>query len=101
MTGLRGGKNPKRDTVVESHSCAQNAQEWGTLGTWISGSKRCGASIRRTAEGGCSYARPDGRMRPSLRERLLVQRAAAIRRWNMRFQKVSYALVRVNLVFYF
>ena len=46
MTGLRGGKNPKRETVVESHSsqsamsgapavveshsCAKNAQEWAT-----------------------------------------------------------------------
>jgi hypothetical protein len=35
MTGLRGGKNPKRETVVESHSCAKDAQEWGTLGPKI------------------------------------------------------------------
>src|SRR3982074_107031 len=32
MTGLGGGKNPKREAVVESHSCAQDAQGWGTLG---------------------------------------------------------------------
>jgi len=42
----------------------------------------------------------DGRMRPSLRKLLLVQRAAAIRRWHMRYQKVSYTLVGVNLIFY-
>ena len=43
----------------------------------------------------------DGRMRPSLREWLFVQRATAIRWWDVRLQKVSYALVGVNLIFYF
>ena len=32
---------------------------------------------------------------------LLIQRAAAIRRWNVRLQKISHALVSVNLVFDF
>jgi hypothetical protein len=42
MTGLRGGKNPKRETVVESHSCAKDAQEWGTLGwTDVSWTDEC------------------------------------------------------------
>jgi hypothetical protein len=40
-------------------------------------------------------------MRPSLREPLLIQRAAAIRWGDVRFQKISYALVCVNLIFYF
>jgi hypothetical protein len=34
-------------------------------------------------------------------ERLFVQRAAAIRWRNVGFQKISYALVGVNLIFYF
>jgi hypothetical protein len=33
MTGLSGGKNPQRATVVESHSCAKDAEEWGTRAT--------------------------------------------------------------------
>jgi hypothetical protein len=36
--------------------------------------------------------------RPSPHEPLLIQRAAAIRWRNVRFQKVSYALVCVNLI---
>jgi hypothetical protein len=38
---------------------------------------------------------------PSICGRLLIQRAAAIRWWHVRYQKVSYALVCVNLIFYF
>jgi len=50
---------------------------------------------------GAPVGQLDGRMRPSLRERLLIQRAAAIRCRNVRFQKVSHSLVGVNLIFYF
>ena len=57
-------QNPMRDTLVESHSCAKNAQEWGTrsvqnwmrldgaftggsLGSWRSRAHRSAGSRRR------------------------------------------------------
>ena len=53
-----------------------------------------------------NFAPQDSRGRLSLRElflreRLFVQRAAAIRWRNVGFQKIRHTLVGVNLIFYF